>query len=812
MNKVTLETILEELSPCMDPRTIIYDKLNQIQKAIMQNYVNVVEEMFSADERIYKNVLCNGYFIDKYKCHPIHCHKFVCCKTSLYYALWVNCYYYSKIIDNIYDILSFSPSVRYNCCVEEKREKIFIEISEIIQIIHKLSNEIDCICSTVYQFTTFYEHTSMNFEKVNVVFEEYIPILIMLFDKVYGSSNKDPKCTMEYILTCHKSKIGNNCMYSTEDIEKYEDAKNTVEKIKYHWKEYLKSCKIVILLFNKQAYEFYSYHVEKKVHALPKVLDQILVNKYIDINHICHDKNIFSISILQQSRSELTYRLIQEGGKIPESMNFKFLLDKCNMDNVKQIVKYYTEDYFSNIDDILQIILNSTQKTVDKTALIKEFNNRNILDKSNDLFRLLLDHEYSYNFIEKIIHNDSLTKKISAQHIFMCIKHIKHKELEMLLEKKSILSNEQYNNVFPLFYFIEEILETEKYYIEALNALLLHKADLTAKNIYNETPLLKAIKLKKTNIFSILLKRGANVLDYDDLGYNSFHYVVKYGLTDLISNLIKNNTNIVNIPTKSATYPLIVALESTDPYKITKAILQHDNIDYTIKTVGGDNLLYNLLNYEIDIDVKNALFELYLTKNINLLEQRQNDSKSLIVEACEKKYGIIVNMIMNKLLQTGDIKFDNFQCHNVYEAINNNLLPIDCKVIVKDASIPNFFSLVISYLRDFVIKNQKEKEIKRQQDLVNQKKIDDQKIKDKQRKYELDKKNKERQQIYEMTPIEYNPVKGLYTTILTFEIIIYILMAYNVYNNYKNYNRMTEIVLNNFYNPEDTNSEDALEI
>ena len=48
-----------------------------------------------------KTMLCNGYYKKKFKTHPTTCHSYVCHKSPLYYALWLNCYSYQNIFEKI---------------------------------------------------------------------------------------------------------------------------------------------------------------------------------------------------------------------------------------------------------------------------------------------------------------------------------------------------------------------------------------------------------------------------------------------------------------------------------------------------------------------------------------------------------------------------------------------------------------------------------------------------------------------------------------------------------------------------------------
>ena len=87
-----------------------------------------------------------------------------------------------------------------------------------------------------------------------------------------------------------------------------------------------------------------------------------------------------------------------------------------------------------------------------------------------------------------------------------------------------------------------------------------------------------------------------------------------------------------------------------------------------------------------------------MAKNINLLEKNKTDMKPLVVIAVELNYYDIVVLIMNKLLELNEIKFnDNINAKDITQLLDGFQQK---HIIVKDQSAPNFYSLVMVYLKN----------------------------------------------------------------------------------------------------------------
>jgi Ankyrin repeats (3 copies) len=698
-----INNILDDIYIFKNTDKINNDLIGTLEKAILNNYISVIKETFMAGETIYwKSYLCNGFFQKKYnEFHPTNCHDYICYKTAMYYALWCNTYYYSNIFYSLIEILNES-SILWFVQDEntDEREKKIIKLSNSIKKIYDFIITIDCSCVCANQYSVFYNHLSMNFEKVNKFMLDNFENVLDQFESVYGFGvyNKEEK----YEMKCHKSILGQLYVFSndndTNNNNSCYNVRNKLEYIRQNWKKYITNCDIVKILFNQQAFEYYRHHLKNKFFKLSNIIEQISSNSHIDINYTLHGNNILGLTILEQNRPELTNKLLQLNAKIPDQLNFDDILNQCDITNVKEIIKCYKKEYFGDIKTMISTIINfENMMTYDKIDIIEIFNKRNILENIDGLIETFLQSDISYNLLEKVYENETIMKNISVYDVYLCIRYLKNRELNMMLKYNNNLVNKLYDKKEPIFHYFQELKEEDYNTINILKTLLLNKANINIRDNNNNTPLLVAIKNNRIESFELLLKFGANPFVYDNDGLNSFHYTIKKGLIEIVKTLIKYN-NMINKLTQNNVHPLFLAMESNNPVEITKILLLENGIDYQCKTTDGDNILFYLLNTKLSTDSRTTIFSMYIKKNIDLLESSKISMKPLIIDAVEKNLYNIVIMIMNKLLQLNEIRFQGYD-----NLTDIRILLQDNKretIVVKNNNMPNFYSLVMVYLKN----------------------------------------------------------------------------------------------------------------
>lgn len=699
--------ILNDINVYYNNKTIQQEFLSTLEKAIQNNYISIIKETFKAGETIYqKNIICNGWYQKKYDMHPNKCHDYICYKTPMYYALWFNTYYYSNIFSSIIEILNDSPILWFNTNnVTDLRENKIKNLSYSLKDLYEFIINIECSCICKDQFAPFYDQKYMNFEKVNKFMISKFGEILRQLENIYGFGVYTKEDT--WILSCHKNIITKQYVYNHDntDNSSCQNIRDKLEFIRQNWNKYKTNCEIVKIMFNQQAYEYYKHYLKTKIFRLSNIIDNISTNPYIDINYSLHGNNIFGLTIMEQNRPELTNKLILLGAKIPQQLSFNDIMKKCDITNVKEIIKNYKEEYFGNIRETVNILIGyENMLSCDKIEIIEILNKREILENIDDVVQIFLEHDLSYNFIEKIYENKNIMNRVSSYDIYLCIKYIKQQELEMIFKYNADLVNQLYNKKYPLFHYFSELTENIPNALDLLKILLLNKADVNIQNENNETPLLIGIKNKFIKSFEMMLKFGGNPFICDKIGLNSFHYAIKNNCIGIIKNLIKyereideNKEKIINTTTKDHVSPLMLAMESSNAIEITKLLLFEHNIGYNFKTQNRDNLLFYLLDLKINQNYKNNLFSLYLKKNIDLLIPSKKTMKPLVVEAVEKNYYHIVIMIMNKLLQLEEIKVQGFDSiKDIKILLQNNKSQM---IIVKNDNVPNFYSLVMVYLK-----------------------------------------------------------------------------------------------------------------
>jgi ankyrin repeat protein len=701
MSKINIIDSIDIINSYSNNKKLNHEFLSILEKAITNNYLSVVKESFISGDTIYQNdIICNGFYQQKISKHPSKCHPSICYKTSLYYALWLNTYYYSNIFYSIIEILDDCPSLWFNLNEStDIRDKKIKHLSLSLKKLYDFVITIECSCNCIEQYTDFYDHNNMNFGKVEKYMSSNFEELLNQFEIVYsfGEYHKEDN----FDIVCHKRYIGKYYIYDHNIIENIDIQKirDKLEFIRQNWINYKSNCEIVNLLYNQQAFEYYRHHLRTKFFKLQNIIEKISLNPYININYSLNGNNIFSITIFEQNRPELTNRLIKLNAKIPQQLSFDDIIRACDITNIKEIIKNYREDYFGDIGKMIKSIISYDNiMSGDKIEIIEILNKRKILEKIENVVGIFIEHNLSYGFIEKIYENPNIINQISIIEVYLCIKYLKPRELDLILKNRNELVNKKYNNKEPLFHYFDELSEDIPVALEIMKTLLLNKADTNIQDSSGQTPLMIAIKLKSFKTFQMLLNFNANPFIYDEKMFNSFHYAIKNNCIKMIQSMIQYNNDknekIINVQNNIC--PLILAMESKNPINITRMLLNEQDIDYNYKTKSGDNLLFYILNLKTNQSIKYHLFSLFLKFDINLIEPSKITHKPLVVELVEKNYYEIVIMIMNKLLQIGEILFEGFDnIKDIHIILKEGIIP---SIFIKNNQFPNFYSLVLVYL------------------------------------------------------------------------------------------------------------------
>ncbi len=745
----------------IDSKKISYNGLNSIEKAVINCDEMTVSQLLKNGERIYTtNMLCNGYYQRKYNNHPTNCHSFICQKTAVYYGLWINTYYYSQIFSIVLNILDNINNFRFVFSEDDTRDPKVKQISNHIRNIYDILINTQCACHTTASYVHLYDHNTNNFKNVYDVLSKNVAQLINLLERNYGEDVQYLDDTHS-VVTCHKKNLGKIYLYDPKiddlsnavdlptkkskknkflpiadcDIEslmgKSDAEKRKIEmekllatnnsnksndrsvnvrllssscgKLKKIWDKYVSSFNIVKLLFNQQAYEYYKYNMVNKLYKLEAILDEITINPYVDINYnVSSGDNILSLTITQQNRSELVIKIKNLGGKLPDIMTIADVIGKCFIGNVKEIVRNVDPEYLGDPDRLLSTILtNEKMMSSDKIELVEILIQRGLLDNSINVIQTCVKHDKSISLIEKLSERKKIIEKTCSYDVYLCIKLMKHRELNILFTNCPKLINDNYEELPPLIHYFNETKHDDVEEKLLLKAILNNKPNLSVTNKSQETPLLIAVKNERHESFNLLIGMNASPFDYDNSGHNSFHYAIMKNNMHAINVMKKfeyKGHKIINEKTKiSELLPMILAIDGDNPVAITNILFSEEGLDYNGRTPDGENVLHYLLKANINLKTKKTLFKMYLTKNIDLLESNKSDMKPIVVGAVERNLYDIVILIMNRLLELGEIKFDGYDnIRDIRKLIQDHRQK---NIIVKDQHSPNYYFLVMVYLK-----------------------------------------------------------------------------------------------------------------
>lgn len=711
ITKPMLNDLWNNIDSIVDNKKLNYLNLNPIEKAILNCDLDLIIAQFKKGNNIYyNNILCNGYYKLKYGVHPLNCHNFVCFRTFVYYGLWSNCNLYSKIFIQMLELSSHMEII----------EKIEITniIPNVINIC-KVAKTIDC-CDVVSKYSNFYDHTTTNYKIVYECLELYMPTIVSELEKHYGIDTIDIIDTIDNINTiedieqiniiaCHRKELG-------KTYEKLTKISTILGKLKLYWSHYKTSHQIMKLLFSQQANEYFKYNLSNKPYQLDKILDEIVTNPYVDINYVFAGENIFSMTVSQSAKLNMISKVKSLGGVFPESYSIFDIITKCAIIVTKEVIKEVDIIFLGKIRELILFVLSysnmmSTDKIeifeilINRSILENNANNVNNVDNIDDLIKLCLSDNKSLGLLEKLTFSNKLISKCNIADVLLAIKLMKHKELDIILEHNPKLINEKYDGYTPIIHFFNETKLDGIEEIMLLKVILKHKPNLEVFNLKGDSPILHTVKCNRNASFNLLFKSGGNVFVYDVDGYNCLHHSIKNNNVDILNILKKckiENNYLINYLTNRVTeqnsqlHPIILSINSKNPIYLTQLLLAEDCMDYDY-TYMENGVLYYLIQCDIPLNTKTTLFKNCSGKNFNLLEECKIDRKPLVVKAVENDLYEIVLIIINKLLEKEEIKFNGYDnLKDVRKLLSENKYP---DVIVKNQNSPNFYSLVMMYLK-----------------------------------------------------------------------------------------------------------------
>ena len=678
--------------------------LSVLEKAVISNDIDYVNEQLESGNTIYyDNLLCSGLYQKKFNYHPIKCHSIVCKKTAMYYSLWVNVLLYSKIIVNIIEILDNSPILHFRM-ENEDNDSIIIKISNKIKNIYLSILNLDDSMCLINNFEDFYTERSMNFNKIYDLFKNNLGDLVNLFVERYGTNKINNN--FEKNMISWKNNIKN--LYIYEGVDKTIDhikQVNLVSNLELNYKEYLKNVEICKLMFNQQSYEYYVYNLKNSSYQIGSIIDKIKTNNNVNLNYEYNSNNILSFTLKHTDNKDLVYNLFKSNLKLPETFLIKDVIDLKHYQNLKELLNNCDEKYLKEIEEIyIEILKLENIRTSDKLEMIEILSNRDVLNCIDNIFDLTIEHELSFEIFQILSMRTNLKDKINIENVRKCMRLRKNRELNLIISLNSNLKKSKNfeDNIFHI-YDSETNNDNEMGVLNLLDTIISNKINLEIPDEDNKTILLILINKKRTKSVEKLIINNANVFHKDNKGNNILHYAIINEDIKIINLLILKTDNcgkhLVNEYNKENEYGLHLLTKTKNPIIILEYINSNSNTNYRIRDKNNDTLLHHILSQNISINNKIDLFKNLINNNLDLLENSKLDMKPIVIRAVERDIYDIVIIVMNKLLELGEIIIQNvddeLDIENliIEDKIGNNLIP-------KDKNNANFYSLVILYIKD----------------------------------------------------------------------------------------------------------------
>lgn len=685
------------------------DNLSSLEKAVINNNFDLVYELLtSGSKNYYENKFCNGY-LNKYFENNNHttCLNNICFKTSTYFALILN-YGITRTLHCLLNILSSKDNFS---------EKITNKIKDVCSDFCKFN----CHCKEYYDYTNVY---LVNNDEILKTDSDTFIKLKEIAEYLYSFTGNDSD-EYEFPDINNFSEIFNfDCFHNYHDINmNFSDIYTALKDLCYIYEI---NYTILKLLLNEQIYEYMTNLLDNDSINDDKIfdfLDKFYNNNLIDINYVNpYEKRTVLLNILYKKENvKLINKMFSLGSKLPDNIN-SIIYDLLSQKSSKSSTTYNMVDLLLNNatasdlltpkNILLQIIESTSMPENTMYKFLECICNKENMYYTNDVLIKSLNSSNSFDLINFFSKYKKFFDNCDLQCIEICLLFNKYLELDILLTNintdKFINGNDEYSPLFSYFdkhiKLSEEFDSTPEFVnsVKTLEVLLKYKPNVNIiRN--NTTCLLQSVKNNKFIVTKILLENGADPFIIDNLHKNSLHYAIlhnDHNLIKLLLNCSKMDSEskliyLVNEVDEKGKTPLMLALDSSEPIDITHLLFtSNNNVKLDVSDNDGMRILdLIVINDELTIDTKIKLFNIYFSKGINLTEVNKSDFKPIVVRAVEYDLFELVVMIMDKLIKNSDIEVG---ASDIITGIKNNTVS---NITVKDKHNPNFYSLVIMYIK-----------------------------------------------------------------------------------------------------------------
>jgi hypothetical protein len=716
--------ICEELENFVPSDSYHSKYMSELQRAVLSNDIDKVSSLLKNGHRIYQNdMLCNSFYRTFYFYHPKECQSSICFRTSMYYALWLNVVLSSLLFIQILKLLNNSPCLHFRSeedkrKVKEKELSDVEKMSYILQEIYEGMIKLEDSKDIVQSYQKFYNHNSLKFSIVYKLMQK-IPELLQFSTKRYGCHMLE-NISFEsvivhlnnnrYTLPSWRKYLGNMYVFLDKGIVVNHDIQDElVGNIKMAYDEYIKNTRIVKLMFDQQAYEYFKYHLDYKPYDSIKVLHLIRENPLVDTDYVYEyeNNNILSYTLKKDNLKELILMMFNKSNKLPDKFEIIEIIRKNYLDNIKEVIRYCDISYLNQPYFIFSSILNLRNvRSSDKLEIIRIFTDRGALDNIKGIIDLVLKHDLSHTMIKIVLNREEISKGVTLDDIILALELRKQRELDILIDNSpQYLNPKAFKLYLPNIYLNKINGDNSVGSMDLLDVILEKQKNLEYTDEFGKTVLIKAVNADRTRTVDRLLKAGADPFHKDDERYNVLHYAIMNQQMKILELLYKckNNSDswLVDEVYEGYEYPLHMMVNCKNPVMTLDILGRSGKMDYTVRDVHGDNILHYIIGADISVWTKEKLISRIINVKLNLLENSKTDGKPIVIRAVEREYYNIVIIIMNKLIELGNVNVKGISDEDKVGDIegllrsgkNINIVPIDPKEA-------NFYPLVTMYIKN----------------------------------------------------------------------------------------------------------------
>jgi ankyrin repeat protein len=675
--------------------------LTDLDLAVINNNSDGVIKLIASGASIYQSKfprLCNGYLIRKwdniYNHENGRCINNVCNKNPMYYALLLN-YNLIKQLKATLEILSTRKNLS---------DKI---IQNTLDILGELKN-INCGCNLLYPIEKYYVIHELplpqsTFKKIGDLcsnLEEFREHFEAYKTTLYQLPNLIPK-------------LENPCLYAHSNI-KIHDIYHTLISL---YSLYITNVEIICLLFNQQVHEVFVHcliynplqiiDITKKLYIEHETNS---VNKLLDINfNNSEGKTILMHTLSQSDNVPLVNLLLDLGCRLPNNINsiLSESLEKNHYQITELLLKTVnSQNLIEPIDIPNKIILSNLEGEGQVRYLDIICHKENIIF-TNKFINGCLVSDNSLVLLKNLSRHKNFINNFTYDNILYCIKTGKHEELDIILENSSNL--EEFKKSPLLFDYINLTTDENDNNIKVLDILLKHEIELNNLNKEKNTGLILLVLNNRPRSLASLIEHDCNTFIKNIDGLTPLHLSIMHNNINITKLLLicsnKEDKYLVNEPCNNSDSPIMLALQSDLPIDMTKTLLSVDEelrkqiLDVNYVDKNGNNILdLIIMDNNLTYNTKIELFNIYFTKNIDLTHVNNNDFKPVVVRAVEQDMFEIVVLIMNKLIELGEI---NVGYPDIVTAVKSEIVKT---VTIKNKNNPNFYSLVLLFIKQNLYK------------------------------------------------------------------------------------------------------------